>query len=61
MKRLPAGPFGRLSLSAKRWETVPVVDPYLEQCGLAATSKSISPVPVHAPLPTLTAAHHHQY
>lgn len=54
MRRLPAGPFGRLSLSAKRSESVPVVDPYLEQCGLAATSKRTGAVTPAGPLPFLT-------
>ena len=53
IKRLPAGPFGRLSLSAKRSQPVPVVDPFLEQCGLAATSKRTGTVASAVPLPIL--------
>jgi hypothetical protein len=54
IKRLVPGPFGTLSVSARRSESVPVVDPFLEQCGLAATSKRTSPVPLASPLPVLT-------
>lgn len=53
LRRLPAGPFGRLSLTARRTVSVPPVDPYLEQCDLAATSKRISPVAPASPLPVL--------
>lgn len=35
---------------------IPVVDPYLAECGVAATSKVTGALPVAAPLPTLTGA-----
>jgi hypothetical protein len=54
LRRLFAGPVGTLSVSARWTEIVPLVDPYFEQCGLAATSKTLGSVPAATPLPTLT-------
>jgi hypothetical protein len=54
VKRLPAGDVGRLSASVRWTETLPPVDPYLEQCGLAATTRTVGTVPAATPLPNLT-------
>jgi hypothetical protein len=54
LRRLFAGPAGTLSVSARWTEIVPLVDPYFEQCGLAATSKTVGSVPGATALPTLT-------
>jgi hypothetical protein len=55
IKRLPAGDVGRLSMSVRWSEILPLIDPYLEQCGLAADSKTTGSVPSATPLPNLLA------
>jgi hypothetical protein len=56
VRRLFAGPVGTLSVSLRWTEIVPLVDPYFEQCGIAASSKLIGSLPAPAPLPDLTGA-----
>jgi hypothetical protein len=54
LKSLRPGEAGRLSLNATWTEVAPVVDPYFEQCGFQATSKTVGSVPVASALPNTT-------
>ena len=56
LRKLPAGPAGTLSVSVRWTEILPLVDPYFEQCGIAASSKLNGSLPAPAPLPVLTGA-----
>lgn len=68
LKTAPTGPIGTLFVNAFLDTTVPVdpceldpdaegcpvIDPYLTECNVAATSKATGSLPAAAPLPTLT-------
>ena len=53
LRNAAVGPVGSLGLNAAVEATPGVVDPYLEQCGLAATSEGTGTLPEPRPLPAL--------
>jgi hypothetical protein len=56
LRRLSAVSAGTLSISMRWTEVLPLVDPYFEQCGIAASSKLTGSLPAPAPLPVLAGA-----
>lgn len=65
LKKAPTGKLGTLFVNASKTETdpcvvnpdadgCPVTDPYLAECGVSATSKTVGSLPVAAPLPVLS-------